>query len=81
MMDTSLRQYPENKAACRVIETFLKEYIAKEKLDSVLVIDEVRDWRIDENLEFIIRGDTLLPKTGQERQKRLKLLTEPVENP
>lgn len=81
LIDTSLRQHSDNKAACQIITTFLDEYITEEKLDSVQVIDEVRDWNIEENLEYTFRGYNLLPKTEKERQKRLKLLTEPVENP
>lgn len=81
MIDTTLKQYPDNIAACRIIATFLEEYIAMEKLDSVQVIDEVRNWKIDENLEYTFRGYSFLPKTEEERQKSLKLLTEPVENP
>ncbi|GEM_PF-1476583 len=81
MIDTTQKQYPDNKAACRIIATFLEEYIAMEKLDSVQVIDEVRNWKIDESLEYTFRGYNFLPKTEEERQKSLKLLTEPVENP
>ncbi len=81
MIDTFRRQYSNNKETCRIIATFLEEYIAMEKLDSVQVIDEVRNWKIDENLEYTFRGYSFLPKKEEERQKSLKLLTEPVENP
>ncbi len=67
MRDTAQRMYPENKLACKVIETFLNEYINKGSLDSVLVLDEVRDWKIDENLEYSFDGESWLPKTEKER--------------
>lgn len=81
LIDTTQRQCLNNKKACQIIETFLNEYTNEGNLDSVLVIDEVRDWKVDENLEYTFRGYNFLPKTEKERQKRLKLLTEPVENP
>lgn len=80
MIDTTQKLYPDNTAACKVIATFLDEYIAKEKLGSVQVIDEVREWDIDANLEYSFNGESWLPKTEKERQEKLKLLTEPLEN-
>lgn len=80
IIDTTQRQYINNKAACRVVATFLNDYINEGNLDSVLVIDEVRDWKIEENLEYSFNGESWLPKTEKERQQKLKLLNEPLEN-
>lgn len=45
-----------------------------------MVLDEIRDWKIDENLEYSFDGESWLPKTEKERQEKLKLLNEPLEN-
>jgi len=80
MMNIPKLQHPDNTSACNVIEMFLNEYLNERGLDSVLVIDEIRDWKIDENLEYTFGGYSFLPKSEQERQTKLKLLTEPIEN-